>query len=218
MKFFIFFLVFGTLNAQNDLLHYWSFDDNLNDQAGTANVVKGENYKFVNDRLDNPNSAVYLNKGYLVLPDNLQMPNEFTITAWVNYKSKMTYQRIIDFGNGDSNDNIVFYMQGSSTKVGATIYTGRGIGFEAIRPSELELNKWYHLAFVISNKVGIIYVNGKAEASATVAASHNNLSRNKNYIGKSNWSWDGLADAIYDDIKIYNRALCGSEIENEYNS
>jgi hypothetical protein len=46
----------------------------------------------------------------------------------------------------------------------------------------------------------------------------NNVIRKSNYIGKSSWSTDSNADAIYDDMKIYQGALSSIAIMNEYNA
>jgi hypothetical protein len=42
------------------------------------------------------------------------------------------------------------------------------------------------------------------------------VQRTRNYIGKSNWP-DANADAVYDDLKIYNEALAPDLILNDFN-
>lgn len=39
-----------------------------------------------------------------------------------------------------------------------------------------------------------------------------NILRQVNYIGKSTWASDELANAVYDELRIYNRVLTQDEI------
>lgn len=45
----------------------------------------------------------------------------------------------------------------------------------------------------------------------------NNVIRNLNYVGKSSWSGNSLADEYLSDLRIYNRALNETEIQLSIN-
>lgn len=83
---------------------------------------------------------------------------------------------------------------------------------------KLPLGLWEHLAVTYSNSYGKIYVGGKLCVSGQLdkALIPNNLKRNLNLIGKSGFSVDVLANAEYDELKIYKRALSAEEISIEY--
>jgi len=83
-----------------------------------------------------------------------------------------------------------------------------------ILENSLQLNQWYHIAFVLSGTTGFIYVNGRQGATGTLSLPRN-VQRTRNYIGKSNWP-EANADAVYDDLKIYNETLEATDILNEY--
>ena len=56
------------------------------------------NAQFGTDRLGNPNSALYLNDGYLTLPPNIYFnaTDGFTISLWFKYVTTKKWQAIID--------------------------------------------------------------------------------------------------------------------------
>ncbi len=84
-----------------------------------------------------------------------------------------------------------------------------------LTPSMINLNQWYFISFVLSGTTGYIYVNGNQVVTGPLHIP-TNIIRTNNYIGKSNWASDSNADAIYDEIKIYNQALTSIQISNQY--
>ena len=163
------------------------------------------------DRFGNEQSVVQLSNGYLVVPPGVYFHNDFTVTAWVNLNAKGFYPRIIDFGNGAARNNIAISFGPSNSKLSASLHENlASLGAGATQ--DISMNSWYHVAFSVSGRVGTIYIDGKATSGFTLSGDAQNLQRNYNYIGKSNWVADSLAVAIYDDIRIYNRALCAAEI------
>lgn len=84
----------------NDYLtNYWPLDNNFTDVASGSDIIGGINYNFTLDRFNNSLSAVYLNDGYLQVPNNLKyFYGEFTIMIWIKIISHTTSSRIINFG------------------------------------------------------------------------------------------------------------------------
>ena len=73
-------------------------------------------------------------------------------------KSYQKYSRIIDFGNRKGIDNVAFGMV-AETKCLLALWH-RIANFSRIRTSEqIELDKWYHVAFVLKNLTGFIFIN-----------------------------------------------------------
>jgi hypothetical protein len=82
----------------------------------------------------------------------------------------------------------------------------------------LSLNTWYHIAYVYDGANGYLYINGNLVASAS-QISPNNIKRNNCLIGKSNFNYsNSLANAIYDELKIYKVALTSDQIANDINN
>jgi hypothetical protein len=195
------------------LINYWPMS-NLYDAVGGANLFGGGNYSFTSDRFGSPNSAIYFNKGYLQVPEGVYFKGDFTFTAWIYLKSYQSYSRIFDFGNGTAND--VLAMNASSSKISGLIYN-RSFELYIHASSIINLNKWYFISFVLNGTTGYIYVNGSQVAINKLLVP-NNITRTRNYIGKSNWPTGINADAIYDEFKIYEGALTSTFILNEYQS
>jgi hypothetical protein len=187
---------------------------NLSDVVGGANLYGGSNYSFIFDRFCSPNSAIYFNKGYLQIPAGVYFSGDFTVTAWIYLKSYQYFSRIFEFGNGINSDNVLLAMLGESSQIyGNTII---GSSYMKIQTSLIiNLNEWFFISFILTDTTGFIYVNGNQMINGTLDLT-NNIIRTSNYIGKSNWASSLNADAIYDELKIYQRALSSSDIMNEY--
>ncbi len=210
------------LKFSEGLINYWTFNRNVHDVVGNANLYDGVNAAWTLDRFGKPNSALSLSKGYYRVPSGVYFSGtELTIMGWVKVKSIQCYSRLIDFGNGQSNENIVLALSHE--------YSGKpyillkaGVDFHNYSSQSLNLNKWQHLAFVFSSPYYFIYIDGNlttAQGSSAPYASFSlaNVVRSSNFIGKSNWNHDENADADFDDLKIFNRALSQQEIQLEMN-
>jgi hypothetical protein len=189
--------------------------NNFTDVVGNSDLQCGANVMFVYDRFCNPDSAIYLNNGYLQVPPGVYFSSDFTIIAWINLKSFVNWSRIIDFANGGSVDSVrFFYHNNDILKV--TIFSGSSPSYLQTKPLPLELGKWYHFAIVLNKTICFLYLNGNFTISKALNVPRN-VTRNSNYIGKSN-SGEPNVDAIYDDIKIYKTALTEDFILNDYTS
>ena len=75
----------------------------------------------------------------------------------------------------------------------------------------LNLNQWYHVAFTCKGTTVSVYINGILGDQKTQNVPRNVI-RSSNYVGGSNWSTDLLPYVIYDELRIFNRALDAIEI------
>jgi len=200
------------------MINWWEFRNNLLDNTGGATLFGGINYSFVPDRFCTLNSAIYLNSGYLQVPNGVYFSGSYaSFTVWIYLKSYQYYSRIFDFGNGPCSDNVGLAMFETSSQIYGLTCQNSSKSFKSLKAqSIINLNQWYFVAFVLSGTSGYIYVNGSLITNGTLFAP-NNIIRTNNYIGKSNRITDSNADAIYDEIKIYQGALSSSAIMNEYN-
>ena len=200
-------------------LNYWAFCGNLNDLVGSENGFGGSNAILTSDKYGLPSSALDLSTGYIQLPSNVYFNSEYTVTAWLKIRSFKSNSRIIEIGNGCQNDSVIFALSNLKTGqlsmkfvVGSSVTSGI---FNLVSPNISPLNTWIHVAFVLSKTSSIIYVNGKAQIQYPNNGNiiPRNVTRTKNYIGRSNCADDTNADAIIDELKIFNRALTQSEIQ-----
>jgi hypothetical protein len=188
----------------------------LTEPIGDSDLYDGANYTFVSDRFDRPKSAIYFNKGYLKVPPGIYFSTNFTLIAWIRLNSYQRWSRIIDFGNGPGNDNIIFGFKESAPQLTAWIFKGKlGMCLDTPSTTVIQLGVWYHVSYVVQGQSWFIYVNGLNVAKGTYALL-NNIVRASNFIGKSNFAADSLTDAVYDDIRIYQGAFKSSDIFNDY--
>ncbi len=153
-------------------------------------------------------------QNYASLPAATYFSGNFTIECWVYPTAHTNWSRIIDFGNGAGSNNVLFATSyGTSGKPG--FYVG-GAQFEA--SSQIPLNQWTHLAATLSGSVATIYINGIASGTANFPTPAN-VTRNNNYIGRSNWGWgDPAPSATFDDLRIWSVAKTGAEITAAMNN
>lgn len=146
---------------------------------------------------------------YLTLPSDVYFNGDFTIECWVYPTAFTNWSRIIDFGNGAGNNNVLLgYTVGTSGKPG--LHVG-GVQMQA--SSAIPLNQWSHVAGTLNGTTATIYINGVAAGSSTFPVPAN-VVRTLNYVGRSNWgTGDPDASAVFDDLRIWNVARTESEIQ-----
>lgn len=149
---------------------------------------------------------------YVSLPAGVYFNGDFTIECWVYPKSFGNWSRIIDFGNGAGGHNVLLaYTYGTSGAPGLYIE-----GTQIAANQTLVLNQWSHVAVTLSGNTATIYINGVAAGTGTFPTPIN-ITRNNCYIGKSNWGGDPNANAVFDELRIWNIAKTQSEIQNLMN-
>ncbi|MEG3440322.1 LamG-like jellyroll fold domain-containing protein [Pannus brasiliensis CCIBt3594] len=142
----------------------------------------------------------------------------FTVEAWVWYDSFKNCSRIIDLGNDAGSDNILLANSGTSGRLSFNIYRG-STAQETITPNAvLEIGRWIHLAATIDGAGNVkLYKNGQEIHSAKVQPP-NSLKRTKNYIARSNWSADSYFNGRLSEIRLWNKARSGAEIQADLNT
>jgi hypothetical protein len=126
-----------------------------------------------------------------------------------------SWSRIIDFGNGQSADNIVLSLSYSnSLKPYFVILSGSNLIFQTISTKPIALNQWQFLTATFNQENARIYLNGTLEADSNTQ-NYNlpiHVSRSKCYIGKSAWNTDGYSISYLDYLRFYNKSLTQEEI------
>ncbi len=179
---------------------------NLSDVINGADFYGGANYAFTFDRFCSENSAIYLNYGYLKIPiGSYFSASDFSLIIWIQLRSYEYNSKIIDFAS-----NVAF---------GINLHTGNllaKINLSSMLSNQvIQLNKWSHVALVLSGTTSFVYVNG-VQVSVGSLNTPLAISTTDNYIGKSNTLSDSNANAVYDELKIYERALKPNDILIDY--
>lgn len=137
----------------------------------------------------------------------------FTVEGWVYVRSYASYSRLFDFGNGQGNDNVLGALTAAGTGIPYfEIYRG-GSAQTLIASQQIPLNTWTHLAFTYdAARIAHIYING-ADAGSKAMDPPNNIKRNLDYFGRSNWGSDKYADANFADLRIWSEARTPAQLQ-----
>lgn len=180
---------------------------------GNAHLYEGVNVEFTQDRFNKSDSALSFKQGYIKVPPGVYFNGNFSITTWVYVRSTGYMARFLDFGLGARNNNVIFSLfRNSISNIRLEIYDANNTwsGFDPL--FLYPFNSWLHMTETFDGKYIRAYING-AFIGLNTAFTPTNVVRTSNYIGKSNWPGDSLVDAIFDDIRIYNRCLNSDEIK-----
>ena len=198
--------------------NYWPFYTNVKDVIGNADLFDGVNASLANDQFGKPSSVLSLVNGYYKVPNGVYFSGDFTIMVWIKVRNYNFWSRIIDFSLGQTNC-VAFSISGDNVgrpmcEIFSTQHTWR-----VESTVELGLNTWVHFTCTLAQTSGAIYRNGLIVSNTVIAytAGPQNVVRNSNFIGRGNWQ-NQDADADFDELKIFNRALSQQEIVDEMNN
>jgi hypothetical protein len=188
----------------------------MKDVIGPADMTQGNLTSFVADRFGNKISALALNGGWTQVPPGIYFDTpEFTISVWIYPMNVSSWSKIIDFGNGQSADNIVLGLSYSNNlKPYFEFHSGSDNVFQATSSKPVTFNQWQFLTATFNQKNATVYLNGTcvAKTNASSFTQQINLSRSRCFIGKSNWASNGYSFSYLDDLRFYNRSLTQEEI------
>lgn len=161
-----------------------------------------------------PATALSLNGAagnYVQVSNNVPISGNFTVEGWVYARSFNSFSRLIDFANGPNNGNVYLALTAAATgNPVAGVFTNSGLP-TLTATNTLPLGQWAHLALTLNGTNGTIYINGNIAGTGILNVAPN-ISRGSNYIGRSNYSPDGYANAAFQEIRIWNVARSQGDI------
>ena len=152
----------------------------------------------------------------------------FSISFRADFGSVSTWERIIDFGNGNASSNILVARSGNSNDLWFETY-GTSANNTALPLGNCKvvsgianntINNWT-IVVAANGASCAIYKDGVAQSvtfSGTDISPVDNVSRTANYIARSNWSADSYFEGKIYNVAIYNKALTALEATQNYNS
>ena len=161
-----------------------------------------------------PGSALNFDgaSGYAQVANGVWFNGNFTVEAWVYVRSYNNWSRLIDFGDGTNNMNVYLALSAGTTGFPAMgIFTNTGVPVLQAN-TQLPLNQWAHLACTLSNTTGTIYINGNNVGTLTLNVPPGVL-RTNNYVGRSFFGADGYANALFDEVRIWNVARTQGQLQ-----
>ena len=220
------------LTTGSGLVGYWTFDgkdtnwgtNKTNDLSGQGNTGTltnmstttspvvgkiGQGLKFdgVND---------YIRTGNTTSFDNL-FASGITICAWAKYQDFSTFQRTVTIEN---ETNLIFdvWLQANQT-TGIVQFGSGGSGAYKNSSTALTVNVWYHLCGATDYTSGgtKIYINGIDNGGTVNGTPTYTADKGSLDIGVLEEIGKNYGKGVYDDVRIYNRALSASEVLQLYN-
>jgi hypothetical protein len=207
----------GSENLFDSLTHYWPIaNGQMNDVIGGADMQQGSgsaSILFVNDRFGNANAALGLNGGYTQVPMGIYFNYpKFTISVWLYPQTVGSYARIIDFGNGKS-ENIIFTQASEADMQPEFHFCHGGTWYSIYSSVSLTTSQWQFMVATYDGSTLNIFINGILVGSSTFSFSLPTVTRVNNYIGKSAWAPpNGYSFSYLDDLRFYNISLSQSQI------
>jgi hypothetical protein len=203
----------------NGLVGYYPFAGDTSDQSGNGNNAVSHGAQLATNRFGlSPDSYSVSNGAYIVTTRAVGFPistNDFTVSVWVSISATFsnTYQGI--FANGSLGQ---FQLVINPTRL-AGVPSG-SLGFLTGGPGHTNdcntgivrwvTNMWYNVQVVRSANALAIYRDNVLLAQSQTSRGNNATGTNVNlFFGSSGNRLYGRLD----DIRIYNRALSPSELQ-----
>jgi hypothetical protein len=207
--------VLKNLTLTNPLVGYWKFEEGTGttayDSSGKNNhgtiygttwtdgkLGKGLNFTKLSDYVEVNDSP------------SLDLTDHLTITAWIKPHAYPDYwPKIAGKGDGNTSSYWLGFTGGS-----VILTLGNGAGYcEAYHP--FVLDEWAYVAATWDGTTMHIYINGKDEEDTNYTGT---LTPNEHplIIGSRDNGYNDYFNGTIDEVKIYNRALSGDEIREEY--
>ena len=200
------------------LVAFYQFANNANDSSGNANHGTVNNITFATDRFGvtgqagsfagNSSSNIKINTL------NLNLQPDFTVSVWINYTA----------GAGTEGPRIIS-TAGYEITTDSTFVTARHINFNNTYSTSfanvsssngVPAGIWTHIVGVRAGNELRLYINGNPAGSTAISQPPD---YSRGFIpeigGNSGNSSDNFAGLI-DDLRIYSRALSGTEVAQLY--
>jgi hypothetical protein len=222
-----------SISQNGALVAYWPFSGNANDASGNGNNGAVNGAILTTNRFGTPNSAYsFGGSGYIQIADSasLESQNAVSVSLWFNQQSLPSGQYACLLYKANSAQTLGFADRSYSlwvTPGGGEIHftsTATGAGSQtAIYTSSglFGLNQWVHVVGIVdaSNQQMSVYVNGNLVGTAAYPSKSiltgNYPLRIGSFVNLSGGDQAGFHGLI-DDVRIYNRALSASEIQQLY--
>lgn len=182
-----------------------------------TNTITAQSLSYASDGTISfsPGSSNYISWGSNSMSN---FTSGVTLEAWVNINTSGTnWTRIFDFGAGQNIDNLLLCQYSSTNELAFYIIVGSTQYNLLTSTSAITNNQNTHFAATANGSNWFIYKNGVQIATTASSVLPANVTRNSNYIGRSNWADPYINGKVY-SAKIYNRALSPSEVAENFNA
>ena len=209
------------------LVAYYPFNGNANDESGNGHNGTVYSATLTTDRFGNPNSAYSFNGiGNYIKASASGLPTGTrTVSLWFYANTIVNHPELMGYGGGAY--ATTWFMSINSTNIPGSILLESHWDVNRLDYfyNQPPVGAWYHLVATTDINGTKIYVNGELKASNNIYI-NNTIVDGKDLAIGSITDTSGFApytdvnvsffDGKIDDVRIYNRALSTSEIQELY--
>ncbi|NUM46515.1 MAG: PASTA domain-containing protein [Anaerolineales bacterium] len=153
---------------------------------------------------------------FLTVPPAEWFEGDFTVESWVYLRKIGNWVRLMDFGNGPGQDNVLIALsRGTTGLLGLHVYNSTGGGARVDTSVPMPVQRWAHFAATFKGDTVALYLNGQEVFRQGGFVPPIKIQRRLNYIGRSHWAADALANAMLAEFRIWRRARTREEILND---
>ena len=151
---------------------------------------------------------------YMEVP-SFEFGGPVSVSTWVRYQKFNSYSRIMDFGNGAGQDNLI--LSNVSSGAGVTWHVRRSTIDKYLRTGSFAKGVWTHVVTTVHESGQLqLFLDGLLVGTNNSGHAPRILSRSHQLIGLSNWSSGSPFQGEIDDFMLYDRALSATEVEQIY--
>ncbi|MCX8074065.1 MAG: carboxypeptidase regulatory-like domain-containing protein [Clostridia bacterium] len=202
--------------ATGELIAYYPFNGNVNDESGNNYHGTNNNASLTTDRFNRPNKAFYFSgNSFIELNNTRQLNfnnNTFTICAWIKFNEynednaivfKHLYFHGTGYGLGVKNNKIYFYISQDPRLVTDETYSD---------------NRWHFIVGILDGNIQKLYVDGILKKTQVFQYNriHNDVNITIGNSYKYQGGYGGYFKGSIDDVRIFNKVLSHAEIQSLY--
>ena len=136
-------------------------------------MYNGNNAHYTNDRFGSPNSALNLTDGFYQVPAGVYFKGNLTISFWIKIRTLVTWAKIVDFGNGAGEENVLISASYQGGGCPAPQVFNVNSNQRVISSRSLIIGAWTHLVFTLNGTLGSVYMNGTLTAQNSIYVPNN---------------------------------------------
>ncbi|MBS3155862.1 LamG domain-containing protein [Candidatus Woesearchaeota archaeon] len=202
-----------------NLLSYWSYDSNANDNYGSIHgSASGATYTTTDCQLGGGCYSFGGDGDYISMSSSsLAITGSMSVSLWIKPTDTIDYQGLFFRGDLANSLSYVFAItdQGANDNYG---YYNTNSNWKVFTDFIVDYGSWQHVVWTYDGTNMIVYKNNVASASQAATAPVSNLSHT-NYVSATwappNTFW---VQGTVDEVAVWNKALTAAEVSSLYNS